>query len=219
MKGEMITDAAKAIGTEALWQRFREELDGFILRRVGNPADAEDIRQQVYLRIHRHLRDRAPPLHLRGWVYQIARNAIVDHRRRQAGRAKVRGSDDAGAWDVPTHDDAGTSGTAAEIGRGLVMLLEMLPKADAEALRWTELEGLTQADAAARAGVSLPAMKSRVQRARAKLRETLLACCEIELDARQRPIDYRCRYPQVCGCSEAGIEHCSPPDASLSTRR
>lgn len=62
-------------------------------------------------------------------------------------------------------------------------------------------------------------MKSRVLRARAKLRETLLACCEVELDARQQPIDYRCRRPQVCGCSEAGIEHCSPPEAFVSLRR
>lgn len=95
------------------------------------------------------------------------------------------------------------------------MLLEMLPKTDADALRRTKLEGLTQAEAANRAGVSLPAMKSRVQRARAKLRETLLACCEIELDARQQPIDYRCRHPQVCGCSDTGIEHCTPPEASV----
>jgi RNA polymerase sigma-70 factor, ECF subfamily len=50
----------------------------------------------------------------------------------------------------------------------------------------TELEGITQAAAAAQLGLSTSGMKSRVQRARAQLRELLVECCEIELDRRNR---------------------------------
>lgn len=64
------------------------------------------------------------------------------------------------------------------------MFVAMLPSPYREALTLTELEGMTQKDAAFMLGISLPAMKSRVQRGREKLRETLEACCHIALDAR-----------------------------------
>lgn len=189
--------------TENLWQRFGEQLDRFIRRRVSNHADAEDLRQRVYLRIHQHLQQHAPPAHLSGWVHRIARNAIIDHHRRQATAKVVSGSSDEMNLETqPAIDDEiAAAETGAELACGMRLLLAMLSEQDREALRWTELEGVTQADAAERAGISLPAMKSRVQRARAKLRQQILACCEIELDGRQQPIDYRCKNARACGCA------------------
>ena len=66
----------------------------------------------------------------------------------------------------------------------------------------TELEGLTQADAAARLGLSTSGMKSRVQRARGQLRELLVGCCEIELDRRNRVTGYEPRR-EPCDCEAA----------------
>lgn len=184
--------------TETLWLQFRDELDAYLRRQVPNAADAEDLRQQVYLQMHRYLQDREPPRHLRGWVYQVARNAIIDHRRRRAARPETGAADVALAEPAvaPQADPEAVAGLA----RCLLGMVDQLDEPYRSALRQSELEGLTQQQAAERAGVSLSGMKSRVQRGRAKLREALLACCEVELDARQNPIAHRCRNP-ACGCS------------------
>ena len=68
--------------------------------------------------------------------------------------------------------------------------MQRLPEPYREALVLTELDGLTQADAATRLGLSTSGMKSRVQRGRGQLRDLLLGCCEIELDRRNRVTDY-----------------------------
>ncbi|MFA9476993.1 sigma-70 family RNA polymerase sigma factor [Phycisphaerales bacterium AB-hyl4] len=185
--------------TETLWQQFRGELDAFLRRQVNNPADAEDLRQQVYLQMHRHLQQGEPPEHLRGWVYRIARNAIVDHRRRRAARPEARAADLTEVEPKANEPEANPE-TVQSLARCLLQIVEQLEEPYRSALRWSELEGLTQQAAAERAGVSLSGMKSRVQRGRTKLREALLACCEIELDGRNQPIDHRCRQPE-CACS------------------
>jgi RNA polymerase sigma-70 factor (ECF subfamily) len=70
-----------------------------------------------------------------------------------------------------------------------------------EAITLIELEGMTQASAAAHVGLSPSGMKSRVQRARAQLRELLVGCCEIELDRRGAIAGYQPRTP--CDCRSA----------------
>ena len=72
-------------------------------------------------------------------------------------------------------------------------MLHALPPAQAQALRWN-MEGLTQAQAAERAGISVSGMKTRVQRGRKQLADAMIACCVAELDARGVPIDW------ACGC-------------------
>ena len=73
---------------------------------------------------------------------------------------------------------------ASEIARCLVPLIRDLPQPYSEALLLTEIEGLTQAAAAARIGISVSGMKSRVQRGRAKLKRALLRCCTVQVDRR-----------------------------------
>ena len=64
----------------------------------------------------------------------------------------------------------------------------MLPSPYREALTLTELEGMTQKEAAAMLGTTLSGMKSRVQRGRVYLRKALEDCCHIALDARGRVV-------------------------------
>jgi RNA polymerase sigma-70 factor (ECF subfamily) len=72
-----------------------------------------------------------------------------------------------------------------------------------QAVTLTEIEGMTQKDAAEKLGVSVSGMKSRVQRGRGKLKDVILDCCEVELDRRGGLVDYRRRRPHACeDCSE-----------------
>ncbi len=79
-------------------------------------------------------------------------------------------------------------------------MLDSLPSHYAEALRLAEIEGLTQAEVARRLGLSLPGAKSRIQRGRKMLAETLLTCCHFELDQRGGVMAFERREDCRCGC-------------------
>lgn len=179
--------------THALWQAFSGELDRFLRRHVPSAADAEDLRQQVFLAVHRHLIDHEPPKHPRGWIYQIARNAIIDHRRRRAARPDRVPETAPLADDSAAMEDADPDATLTqELAGCLLTMLDRVPEPYQTAVRWADVEGVPQTEGAGRAGVSLPAMKARVQRGRVKLREALLACCTVEFDRQNRPASHEC---------------------------
>jgi RNA polymerase sigma-70 factor (ECF subfamily) len=87
--------------------------------------------------------------------------------------------------------------------------MSTLSSGDSEALRLIEFEGLTQVEAARRSGLSLSGMKSRVQRARFRLRSALDDCCRIALDRRGGLLGYEGRTGQ---CDPAACPS-SPPES------
>ena len=185
-------------------------LRAFVRRRVADPYAAEDVAQEVLLRVHRHggaLRD---PAALEGWAFRVARNAVADHHR---ARRPETPTADAAVLDRPepapapeSDDDADA---LARLARCLPALVRRLPPADRQALELCDLGGLTQAQAAARLGLTLPGMKARVQRARRRLRDLVLSCCDVALDARNRVVGYVA--PPDCSCSGPSSSSASSP--------
>jgi RNA polymerase sigma-70 factor (ECF subfamily) len=184
-----------------VWQDFHGRLLAFIARRVPDRDSAEDILQDVMLRIHRHAADLEHPPAVAAWVHQIARNSIADYYRRAAVRREQPSGFDFDRGEPPLSEPA-SADLRSELAACLGPLLERLPAPYREAIMLTELEGLTQASAAARLGLSTSGMKSRVQRARAQLKELLVGCCEIELDSRGAITSYEPRR-DPCDCRSA----------------
>src|ERR1700730_9472883 len=71
------------LSLEPIYAAIDADLRRFIARRVDDGAAVEDILQDTYLRIHTHLSDLRDTARLNSWVFQIARNALVDYYRRQ----------------------------------------------------------------------------------------------------------------------------------------
>jgi RNA polymerase sigma-70 factor (ECF subfamily) len=190
--------AAVEVDAEAIWQQFHEGLLGFINRRVRSHEAAEDILQEVMLRIHRQAAGIERAEAVGAWVHAIASNAIADHyRSAQVRRELATGTElDPEAGGEP---EAEAPDLRSELATCIAPLLKRLPVIYREALTLTEFEGLTQAEAAARTGLSLSGMKSRVQRARRQLKRVLVDCCEVELDRRRSVSGYRPRRGS-CGC-------------------
>ncbi len=196
-----MSETATAGGAEAAWRELHDELLGFIARRVRTREDAEDILQEVMLRIHRASGELERVERVTGWIYRIASNAIVDHYRRPARREVPTDTQTEAA---ATADDAGTAELRAELGRCVAPLLDRLPESYREALVLVEVDGLTQTDAARRLGLSVSGMKARVQRGRRLLKDLLLDCCHVELDRRGSVTEYRSRSgPCACGRARA----------------
>ena len=68
---------------DELVRRYSGPIYAFILRMVGNPADADDLTQDVFVQILKSLPGARPDLPLRPWVYVIARNKCLDHLKRK----------------------------------------------------------------------------------------------------------------------------------------
>ena len=182
---------SEPLDAAVVWADFHDRLLAFIARRVPDRGSAEDILQDVMLRIHRHAAELERSAAVGAWVHRIARNAIADYYRRAAVRRE---------W--PSGIDLDRDGVAdgrAHVGRASRRARRRAaPVAGAAArdsrrtLRLTEFKGLTQADAAARLGVSTSGMKSRVQRARPNS-GSCSPCCQIELDRRGAITSYQPR--------------------------
>ena len=181
------------IGSEQLWETFRAPLQQFIRRRVPDPHGADDILQDVFLKIHTRIDTLHQPDRLAAWIYQIARNAIADYYRAQRPTTEL--AETLPVSDEPTDDDA-----VRELLPCVAAMVDRLPDAYREALRLTEYEGLSQKALSERLGISFSGAKSRVQRARAKIKEQLLACCHFQFDYAGRIIDYQSR--RACCASE-----------------
>ena len=176
---------------EVLWDQYCCRLLAFIRRRVSNDADAEDILQEVFIHVHRSLccsNDWNKP---ESWIYQITRNLIIDHYRRRRDLVEI--PENLTAQVGFDEDDP-----EARLALSLRETIDVLPEPYRQALILTEYQGLSQKEVAEKLGLSLSGAKSRVQRARLKLRDLLLACCHFELDRRGRIIDY---YQRCCYCN------------------
>ena len=200
----MITVAA---ALELPWQELHGNLRAFIARRVRHQADVDDLVQRVLLQIVTGLGSLREAERLHAWVYRVARNVIVDYYRSPAVRRELA-SGDAGdlvtatalTRSAPVDDDERTA--LRELATCLTPMIRQLPSPYQDAIRMTDLEGLTQADAARRAGISVSGMKSRVQRARQQLRAIVDACCRVELDRRGSITSYAPRRPKACDCGD-----------------
>jgi RNA polymerase sigma-70 factor, ECF subfamily len=170
---------------EHLWRDHRDRLFRFVLRRVGDEATAEDIVHDVLVRAHEHrpgLRDGGK---LEPWLYQITRNAVIDHYRARKPSVPLPDT-------LASAEDADPT-VRSELAECLRPLVEQLPDTYREAIELSELQGLTQRETAARLGLSLSGAKSRVQRARRLLEGMLTDCCRLEFDRRGGIVDYQAR--------------------------
>lgn len=166
--------------TDSLWTAFSARLRGFIAKRVREDVDIDDILQDAFTKIHAGLGELKDEDRLEAWLFQVTRRAIVDHyRRRRAVELREDVAEKPPAKDI-----------SAEVASWLDPMMSLIPEEDREALRLTDLEGLSQKELAVKLGLSLPGAKSRVQRARLRLKEAILDCCHLEMDRRGRPIDW-----------------------------
>lgn len=160
------------------WPRVRAELLRYVRRRVENADAAEDIVQDVLERMQRT--DLPALSNVNAWLYRTAHNAIIDHYRRRHPRSKLdRVEQEPDYDDSLAHDEPHAA--LQELAMCMRPLIDRLGPQYRDALVSVDLDGLTHKQAAARAGITVSGMKSRVQRGRRQLGALLGACCTVDL--------------------------------------
>ncbi len=186
------------VAAQQVYERFDSDLRRFVRARIGDPDAAEDVLQDVYLKIHSRIDTLEDEEKVRAWVYRVARNAVTDHYRAKRPAAEPKETPEAPPDPTDAEFERRLSGSVRR-------MLSCLPPEHREALYLTEYEGLTQKELAERLSISLSGAKSRVQRARTRLKAALLDCCHFELDARGKVIDYGPRR-ECCSVSGPGAK-------------
>lgn len=175
--------------TERLWREFSSPLRNFLRQRTRSKADAEDLLQEVFVRIQKRL----PTLHdtskIQGWVYRIARNAVIDHYRVRREHVPLN-------FEPESEDPAGEN--VVDLRPSLRRFIADLPPTYREPLVRHEYQGESIEEVATALGLSVTATKSRVRRARIMLRDMLDRCCRFEFDRRGRVIEATPRLRCPC---------------------
>ena len=179
-------------GLTILWHAYHDKLLGFIQGRVESRDVAEDILQDVFIKIQKGMAALQDNERLENWIYQIVRNAIIDHYRKRKAFEELPQ-----ALVAPETDEEEM--TRRDLSTCLLPMIEVLPPTYRDALRLSLIDGLKQKQIAEKLGLSLSGAKSRVQRGRAMIRNVFLDCCHIELDHRGTMVAYESKGPN-CSC-------------------
>jgi len=154
---------------DGFWNEIADRLRRFIRSRVEDSHTADDLVQDVILKAQLNLHS-APMHKLSAWMFQIARNVVIDHYRSRIHRRSA-------LLDEETAVEETETAMVTELSGCIRPMLARLPDAYREALEQIDLGELTQTELAKQLGLSLPGVKSRVQRAREQLRTVLVSCC------------------------------------------
>ena len=157
-----------------LWSEHKDALRNFILKRVHDQEDANDILQDVLLKVYNFCITKSGVSNVRSWLFQIAHNTIVDRVRKNR---LITGED------LPEIPDEFETSAYPEAAEYILPMINLLPVQYALPLRLSDIEGLKQAEIAEKLNLGLSATKSRIQRARQMLKDIFIECCVLETGA------------------------------------
>lgn len=187
--------------TETLWASFNDRMRVYIANRVNNQEDVEDLLQDLYIKIHSNLHTVRNQGQIIVWLYQTARNLVIDYYRSKRTTLPLPAS--LVSEESPIEMDA-----FQELASGLGEMIDCLPDIYRVALVEVELNGIPQNKLAKDLNLSVSGTKSRVQRGRAQLRKILWDCCHFELDKENRIKAY---YPRNQCCQTCKRNPGLPP--------
>jgi RNA polymerase sigma-70 factor, ECF subfamily len=167
---------------DLIWETYHSDLHRFIQNRIGDDFTADDILQDVLLKTYQGLDTLADPNRLQAWLYRIARNAIIDHYRRQRHNVELSETLPMPEPDEPT--------PLEKLAGCIPSMINDLTEPYREAVLLSGVHGLPQQAIAEQVGVSVSGAKSRVQRGRIQLKQLLMNCCRFEFDRRGTLTDY-----------------------------
>ena len=145
-----------------------------MIRACGNREDAEDVLIEALLKAYRHLEQLRDPKAFRGWLAQIGKRVCWQLKQREALMPLMQLSvlEDEGKQ-LTGQEDTEAAVSLRQMKQLLADVLDQLPPAYREAYQLRDIDQLPGEEVARRLGVSLPAMKSRLHRARTMLRQCL----------------------------------------------
>lgn len=161
--------------TETIWMQFKSRLHGFIRSKVGDAQVADDLLQEVFIKIHERLDQLSDESKVESWIYRITRNTVTDHFRANRFSRDVS--------EIPDQTDEVTDlHDYSAYMKCLMPFVRSLPEKDRNVVTEVVFNGMPQREYAEQHGLNYSTVKSRVQRSKLRMREKLSTCCRLETD-------------------------------------
>ncbi|MBY0457650.1 MAG: sigma-70 family RNA polymerase sigma factor, partial [Gemmataceae bacterium] len=177
----MVAPLPDKLTPELVFREYAPRIYNLARRMLGNDADAEDVTQDVLLQVVRKLDTFRGDSQIATWLHRVTVNAALAHRAKRANRQKHEtpelGEDaladaapasDARHWNLPDEPVL-----AAEQHAVIEQAIAQLPEPFRDVYLLADVEGLSNADIGAMLNLSVPAVKSRLHRARVRMRDLL----------------------------------------------
>ena len=175
--------------TETLWREFSGRLRAWLSSRVSNPQDVDDLLQEAFLRVHRF-----PPredINIVGWLFTVVRNVLNDYYRSSRPETPLPEAE------IQDWERFEVSESEIEAASWLRIMTLALPPKYGQPLIRSDFEGASMKEIAQEFELSVPGAKSRVQRGRKLLAESLHDCCAFHFDHQGRLESWN---PKHCDC-------------------
>lgn len=191
---------ASASPVLALWSHHESELRRWLAARTAVLAEVDDLLQEVFIKVMRQGARLQAVEHPRAWLFEVTRNTLIDRLRSSDDYQPL--PDDLDDWPAEAVDASAVVDDLAEAC--LPRVLSEMGQQDREAIELCDLQGMPQAEYARLKGLSLPAAKSRVQRARRRMREHMTQACQVRFDETGHVEDFVPRPPvSAPSCSDS----------------
>ncbi|MBB6520620.1 RNA polymerase sigma factor SigZ [Pseudoteredinibacter isoporae] len=177
---------------EAIWDEYRSALTRFLTSRVSNPADVEDLLQDILIKSYKNLHTVKSSDSIKAWLFQLANNTIIDHYRKKAKGKDLQAEDLWYEEDLPN--------IKAELSMCILPFINALPEDQSKLLKAIDIDNVKQKDFAETNNIPYSTLKSRVQKSRQALRKLYEDCCHLTLDQHGNIIDYQRKNPDCDGC-------------------
>ncbi len=156
-------------------QEFYNYLKAYIAQRVKDPTIADDLVQEVMVKLIESHQKSKQVENIKAWLFQVSRNTIYDYYQKH--KLEFNLTED---WEVP--DEADSEFSKILLSDYVIPMIEMLPPKYSQPLMWADIDKMPQKEIAQKMDLGLSATKMRVQRARTQLKDLFTECCRLEYD-------------------------------------
>lgn len=156
--------------TQTIWNNFNDELYFFILKKVKNQEATKDIFQNTFLKIHKNLSKLKKEEKVKAWIFQIARNEIVNYFNKESIYV--------GVLEIETENSIQEYQEICCFDK----FINDLPEIYKQVIELIYIEGQKQKDISKKLEISLESVKGRIKRAKDILKKNFNECCKYELD-------------------------------------
>ena len=170
------------------WRQHQGELRGWLNQQLRGPDRVDDAMQEIFIKAMKQEERFCAIAQPRAWLFEVARHHLIDEHRK---RRELLPLPD----ELP--QDELEPAVVDQLTACLPRVLAELDSADRDILTRCDIEGMTQQAYANQQGLSLPAVKSRLLRARTRLKNQLHTACAVQLDDQGQVCCYTPRAPQA----------------------
>lgn len=177
-------------------ERYGEPIYNLAFRFAGSPAGAEDLTQDIFLKLYRNLDRYRGDVPLMAWTLRLSRNLCIDHYRHHRARRRAETVSDEVLRHMPADDDVERRSQKRERRRLVLQVLAEMSENLASVVMLRDLQGLSYDEIATFFEVPVGTIKSRLNRARRELVRRV----ERRLDLSRPPLTYPLSAGQVPPC-------------------